>query len=64
MEHAVNMRSMGKGSFVMRVMRGVYQELGWSFFVRDCCLDRDVEAGGVGMLGEIEERVEMESAFG
>lgn len=43
MEHVVNPWRTAKGSIAARIAQGVYQGLGWSFFVGDCCLDRDVE---------------------
>ncbi|KAJ5664983.1 uncharacterized protein N7477_007431 [Penicillium maclennaniae] len=42
-EHVVNPWRSAKGSLLARVMQGVYMLLGWSFFVGDCCLDRDTE---------------------
>lgn len=64
-EHVVNPWRAAKGSFVARVVQGVYQLLGWSFFVGDCCLDRDTEralrgaADGDGGW----ESVELERSF-
>lgn len=43
MEHVVNPWRTAKGSVAARIAQGVYQGLGWSFFIGDCCLDRDVE---------------------
>lgn len=64
-EHVVNPWRRAKGSFVGRVVQGIYQVLGWSWFIGDCCLDRDTEAvlraaadGDGGW-----ERVELERNF-
>ncbi|KAL4890333.1 S-adenosyl-L-methionine-dependent methyltransferase [Aspergillus ambiguus] len=43
-EHVVNPWRTPKGSLVARVMQAVYGWLGWSWFVGDCCLNRDTEA--------------------
>lgn len=43
-EHIVNPWRRAKGSIVGRVVQGIYQVLGWSWFLGDCCLDRDTEA--------------------
>ena len=40
-EHVVNPWRTTKGSILARVMQGLYQFLGWSWFVGDCCLTRD-----------------------
>jgi SAM-dependent methyltransferase len=42
-EHVVNPWRSAKGSLLARVVQGVYMMLGWSFFVGDCCMDRDTE---------------------
>jgi hypothetical protein len=42
-EHVVNAWRTAKGSFLARVVQGVYQVFGWSFFIGDCALDRDTE---------------------
>lgn len=40
-EHVVNPWRTAKGSFVARFMQSLYQALGWSWFLGDCCLTRD-----------------------
>lgn len=64
-EHVVNPWRRAKGSVVGRVVQGLYGVLGWSWFIGDCCLDRDTEAvlraaadGDGGW-----ERVELERSF-
>lgn len=42
-EHVVNPWQTAKGSVVARIMQSVYQVLGWSWFMGDCCLVRDTE---------------------
>lgn len=42
-EHVVNPWRTAKGSLLARVVQGAYMMLGWSFFIGDCCLDRDTE---------------------
>ncbi|KAJ5404211.1 phospholipid methyltransferase [Penicillium cosmopolitanum] len=42
-EHVVNPWRTAKGSVVARVMQAVYGFLGWSWYVGDCCLNRDTE---------------------
>ncbi|KAH1303473.1 hypothetical protein KXX24_009000 [Aspergillus fumigatus] len=42
-EHVVNPWRTAKGSIVARVMQAVYGFFGWSWFVGNCCLDRDTE---------------------
>jgi SAM-dependent methyltransferase len=63
-EHVVNSWRRAKGSFVARVVQGVYTLLGWRWFIGDCALDRDTEAvlraaGG----GDGWESVELERSF-
>lgn len=66
MEHVVNPWRTAKGSVIARIAQGVYQMLGWSFFIGDCCLDRDIEevlrraADGDGGW----ESVQIERSFG
>ncbi|PYH40329.1 class I SAM-dependent methyltransferase [Aspergillus saccharolyticus JOP 1030-1] len=64
-EHVVSAWSRGKGSLVARVMQGVYEMLGWRWFVGDCCLTRDTEK--VLRMAAREdggwERVELERYF-
>lgn len=43
LEHVVNDWRTTKGSILARFMQGLYQVLGWPFFIGDCCLDRDTE---------------------
>ncbi|KAJ5089179.1 S-adenosyl-L-methionine-dependent methyltransferase [Penicillium argentinense] len=43
-EHVVNPWRTAKGSILARIAQGVYQLLGWSFFIGDCALDRDTES--------------------
>ncbi|RHZ46249.1 putative nuclear migration protein (ApsA) [Aspergillus thermomutatus] len=42
-EHVVNPWRTAKGSTVARVMQAVYGFFGWSWFIGNCCLDRDTE---------------------
>ena len=42
-EHVVNPWRTAKGSVVARAAQSVYQALGWSVFLGDCCLNRDTE---------------------
>jgi SAM-dependent methyltransferase len=42
-EHVVNPWRSAKGSLLARIVQGVYMLFGWSFFIGDCCLDRDTE---------------------
>jgi SAM-dependent methyltransferase len=42
-EHVVNPWWRAKGSIVARFAQAVYQAFGWSWFIGDCCLTRDVE---------------------
>jgi SAM-dependent methyltransferase len=52
MEHVVNPWRTAKGSIAARIAQGVYQAFGWSYFIGDCCLDRDVEGALRGAADE------------
>ncbi|KAJ5221981.1 S-adenosyl-L-methionine-dependent methyltransferase [Penicillium citrinum] len=43
-EHVVNPWRTAKGSLLGRLAQGIYQTFGWSFFVGDCALNRDIES--------------------
>lgn len=65
-EHVVNPWRSTKGSLLARIVQGVYRALGWSFFVGDCCLDRDTE-GALRRAADEDggwESVEIERSFG
>jgi SAM-dependent methyltransferase len=64
-EHVVNPWQRAKGSLLGRIMQGFYQVIGWSWFVGDCCLDRDTERvlRGAADVDGGWESVELESAF-
>lgn len=65
-EHVVNPWRTAKGSVVARVMQGLYQVLGWSFFVGDCTLTRDTEMA-LRVAADVDggwESVELERSFG
>ncbi|KAJ5317630.1 hypothetical protein N7508_002138 [Penicillium antarcticum] len=59
-EHVVNPWWRAKGSVLARVAQAVYQFFGWSWFIGDCCMTRDVEgalrkaADGDGGWGSFE----------
>ncbi|KAI9929872.1 hypothetical protein ASPWEDRAFT_35088 [Aspergillus wentii DTO 134E9] len=65
-EHVVNPWRTAKGSVGARVMQGLYEMLGWRFFMGDCCMDRDTEA----VLRKVAEKdggwesVELDRYFG
>ncbi|CAI7646412.1 unnamed protein product [Penicillium glandicola] len=64
-EHVVNPWRRAKGSFVGRVVQGIYQFFGWSWFIGDCCLDRDTEVV-LRAAADVDggwESVELERAF-
>jgi SAM-dependent methyltransferase len=64
-EHVVNPWRRAKGSIVARVVQGIYQMLGWSWFTGDCCLDRDTEAV-LRAAADVDggwESVELERSF-
>ncbi|KAJ5958615.1 uncharacterized protein N7479_005765 [Penicillium vulpinum] len=64
-EHVVNPWRRAKGSIVGRVVQGIYQLLGWSWFTGDCCLNRDTEAA-LRAAADVDggwERVELDRAF-
>lgn len=42
-EHTANPWRTRKGSVIARVMQSVYMLMGWSYFVGDCELTRDIE---------------------
>ncbi|GFF70768.1 anucleate primary sterigmata protein A [Aspergillus udagawae] len=42
-EHVVNPWRTAKGSIVARAMQAVYGFFGWSWFIGNCCLDRNTE---------------------
>ena len=64
-EHVVNPWRK-KGSVAARVMQTLYMWLGWSYFLGDCCMDRDLGAE----LREVARKdrgwgaVELEENFG
>jgi hypothetical protein len=65
-EHVVNPWRTAKGSILARVAQGVYQLLGWSFFIGDCCMDRDTE-GALRKAADGDggwESVDIERSFG
>ncbi|KAJ5177119.1 uncharacterized protein N7482_002996 [Penicillium canariense] len=65
-EHVVNPWRTAKGSFGARVAQAIYQLLGWSFFIGDCCMDRDTE-GALRRAADGDggwESVQLERAFG
>lgn len=43
LEHVVNDWRTAKGSIFARFLQGLYQVIGWSYFIGDCALDRDTE---------------------
>lgn len=65
-EHVANPWKTRKGSLVARVIQGLYQMLGWSFFIGDCHMNRDTGK----ILREVAnhdggwESVDMETSFG
>ncbi|KAJ5451126.1 hypothetical protein N7491_000308 [Penicillium cf. griseofulvum] len=64
-EHVVNPWRRAKGSLVGRVVQGIYQILGWSWYIGDCCLDRDTEVV-LRAAADVDggwERVELERSF-
>lgn len=64
-EHVVNPWRRAKGSLVGRVVQGLYHVLGWSWFIGDCCLNRDTEAV-LRAVADVDggwERVELERNF-
>ncbi|KAJ5836545.1 hypothetical protein N7447_002571 [Penicillium robsamsonii] len=64
-EHVVNPWRRAKGSLVGRIVQGIYQILGWRWFLGDCCLDRDTEAV-LRAAADVDggwESVELERAF-
>lgn len=64
-EHVVNPWREAKGSLMARIVQGFYQIIGWSFFVGDCCLDRDTEAV-LRRAADVDggwENVELERSF-
>ncbi|PYH82447.1 phospholipid methyltransferase [Aspergillus uvarum CBS 121591] len=65
-EHVVNSGLQGTGSVVARVVQGLYELLGWRWFVGDCCLTRDTEGALRGAAAEDGgwERVELRRYFG
>ncbi|PYI29952.1 S-adenosyl-L-methionine-dependent methyltransferase [Aspergillus indologenus CBS 114.80] len=65
-EHVVNSGLHGTGSVVARVVQGLYELLGWRWFVGDCCLTRDTEGALRGAAAEDGgwERVELRRYFG
>ncbi|KAJ5319214.1 hypothetical protein MYU51_013629 [Penicillium brevicompactum] len=63
-EHVVNPWRRAKGSLLARVAQVVYQALGWSWFIGDCALNRDIEKALRGAAGaEGWESVELERSF-
>lgn len=65
-EHVVNPWRSRKGSLLARIVQGIYQAVGWSFFVGDCCLDRDTESA-LRHAADADggwESVELERSFG
>lgn len=65
-EHVVNPWRTAKGSLVARIMQGVYELLGWQWFIGDCCMVRDTE-GALRRAAEGDggwEVVEVERSFG
>ena len=42
-EHTANPWRTAKGSLVARVVQSIYMLMGWSFFVGDCSLTKDIE---------------------
>ncbi|CAG8899644.1 unnamed protein product [Penicillium egyptiacum] len=64
-EHVVNPWRRAKGSLFARVVQGLYQVLGWSWFIGDCCLNRDTEAA-LRAAADVDggwERVDLERNF-
>jgi SAM-dependent methyltransferase len=55
-EHVVNPWRTAKGSIVARAMQAVYGFFGWSWFIGNCCLDRNTDGGW--------DLVELERWFG
>ena len=43
-EHEVNPWHTAKGSFLARIVQTVYSLMGWTFFVGNCHLTRDIES--------------------
>lgn len=65
-EHVVNPWREAKGSVLARIMQGFYQMIGWSFFVGDCCLNRDTETV-LRRAADVDggwESVDLERSFG
>ncbi|KAJ5775445.1 uncharacterized protein N7511_000456 [Penicillium nucicola] len=64
-EHVVNPWGRAKGSILARIAQAVYQFFGWSWFIGDCCMTRDVE-GAVRGAADCDggwEMVELERSF-
>ena len=65
-EHVVNPWRTPKGSFIARLAQGLYELLGWQWFMGDCCMVRDTEralrraAEGDGGWGYVD----VERSFG
>lgn len=63
-EHVVNPWRRAKGSVLARAVQIVYGVLGWSWFIGDCALNRDIEGALRGAAGdEGWESVELERSF-
>jgi len=65
-EHVVNPWRTPKGSFIARLAQGVYELLGWQWFMGDCCMVRDTE-GALRRAAEGDggwEVVDVERSFG
>ncbi|KAG2416173.1 hypothetical protein HFD88_007366 [Aspergillus terreus] len=65
-EHVVNPWRTPKGSVVARVLQAVYGFLGWSWYLGNCCLNRDTEAA-LRRAAEADggwESVELDRWFG
>lgn len=65
-EHVVNPWRTAKGSFIARLAQGVYELLGWQWFMGNCCMVRDTE-GALRRAAEGDggwRDVDVERSFG
>lgn len=65
-EHVVNPWRTAKGSIVARLVQAVYGVFGWSWFLGNCCLNRDTE-GALRKAAESDggwDVVDIERSFG
>ncbi|KAJ5104815.1 hypothetical protein NUU61_002162 [Penicillium alfredii] len=64
-EHVVNPWRSAKGSLAGRIAQAIYQFLGWSWYIGDCCLDRDTETAlrGAADVDGGWESVQLDRSF-